>query len=65
MAIIDTDKIIINKTIIGITCNVCGGNLKSREKKKLAQKVINVVTLGKVNMLQYECENCKRHFLLM
>ncbi len=65
MAILDLDKTILRKTIIGITCSACGGNLKRMEKKTLTEKAISAVTFGKINIQQYECDNCKKHFLLV
>lgn len=65
MAIIDLDKIIFKKTIIGITCSGCGGNLKHITEKTITGKIISALTLGKVKGNHYECENCKKHFILI
>jgi len=35
MALLDLDKIIIKRTVIGIRCTACGGNLVGYKKKHL------------------------------
>jgi len=65
MALLDLDKIIINRTIAGINCNNCGGTLKLIEKKSNTVKIINMLTLGKVKSKNYECELCKKQFILI
>lgn len=60
MAILNLEKIVFTKTIIGITCKRCGGNLKAKEKKSFTEKIITVLTLGTIKTKLYQCERCKK-----
>jgi hypothetical protein len=65
MALLDLDKIIIKRTILGIRCTACGGNLVMAKKRTLLGRLIKWIALGTVTPKNYECENCqKRHLLL-
>ncbi|RDB02377.1 hypothetical protein DVG78_28995 [Runella aurantiaca] len=59
------DKIIINRTIFGIRCTDCGGNLVITKKRMLLSHCIRLVSFGLIKPEQYECENCKKKYLLI
>ena len=65
MALLDLDKIIIKRTIIGIRCSSCGGNLEVSKKKSMAGHFINLASFGAIKPKNYECENCKKRHLLI
>jgi hypothetical protein len=65
MALIDLDKIIIKRTILGIRCTACGGNLVVSKKKSIAGRLASVISLGTIKAENYECETCKKGFLLL
>lgn len=65
MALLDLDKIIIKRTVIGIRCASCGGKLVAAEKKSIAEKIIKVISFGTIKPKNYECENCKKKYLLL
>lgn len=65
MPLLNLDNIIIQKTIIGINCMTCGGNLKLVEKKSFAQKIIKAFTLGTFNTKLYQCESCKKIYTVI
>jgi len=65
MAILELDKIIFTKTVIGIVCTKCGGDLKPTGKKHLSDKVFNVVSFGKVKIRRYQCDNCKKKYIIL
>jgi uncharacterized protein with PIN domain len=65
MAILDIDKIIIKRTIAGVNCRVCGGLLKETKKKSISGRIITAATMGILKTKQYECEICKRKYLLI
>jgi ribosomal protein S27E len=64
MAILDLDKIVFNRTIIGIVCEKCGGNLKQSGKAKATRWLIRILSFGKKKARCYECENCKTKYLV-
>jgi hypothetical protein len=65
MALLDLDKIIIKRTILGIRCTSCGGNLVPVKRKSIIGRLIKLVSFGTIKPENYECENCrKRHLLL-
>jgi hypothetical protein len=65
MAILELDKIIFKKTVIGILCIKCGGGLKQTGKVKLSAKIISLITFGKVKIRHYQCENCKKKYMIL
>ena len=65
MALLDLEKIIIKRTILGIRCTVCGGNLVLAKKKSSAGRFIKLISFGTINPKNYECENCKKRHLLL
>ena len=65
MALIDLDKIIIKRTILGIRCTVCGGNLVVSNRKSFAARFATVISFGVAKPENYECETCKKRFLLL
>ncbi|GAB3900129.1 hypothetical protein GCM10028803_22450 [Larkinella knui] len=65
MGLLDLDKIIIKRTILGIRCHSCGGNLVLVAKRSLAGRFIKLVTLGAVNPKNYVCEQCRKRYMLL
>jgi len=65
MALLDLDKIIIKRTILGIRCTSCGGNLVISKKKSITGRFIKLVSFGTIKPKYYECENCKKRHLLL
>jgi ssDNA-binding Zn-finger/Zn-ribbon topoisomerase 1 len=65
MALLDLDKIIIKRTIIGIRCTSCGGNLVVAKKRSIVGRFIKLVSFGTIKPKNYECENCKKRHLLL
>jgi hypothetical protein len=65
MALIDLDKIIVKRTILGIRCTVCGGNLIVSEKKSVISKLARSISLGTVRPEDYACETCKKRYILL
>jgi uncharacterized protein with PIN domain len=65
MALIDLDKIIVKRTILGIRCTVCGGNLAISQKKSVASRLVRFLSLGTVKAESYQCETCKKRYLLL
>jgi uncharacterized protein with PIN domain len=65
MALLDLDKIIIKRTIVGIRCTSCGGGLEIAKKKSITGRFIKLVSFGAIKPKNYECENCKKKYLLI
>ena len=65
MALIDLDKIIVKRTILGIRCTVCGGNLVISTKKSFASQLARMLSLGTVKAEDYQCETCKKRYMLL
>jgi hypothetical protein len=65
MSLLDLDKIIIKRTIVGIRCTSCGGNLVDAKKKSLIGQLVRVISLGIIKPKNYQCENCKKRFVLL
>jgi len=65
MAILELDKIIFQKPDTGIHCIECGGDLKQIGKTKLLGKLIAWITLGKVSIRRYQCDNCKKKYIIL
>jgi ssDNA-binding Zn-finger/Zn-ribbon topoisomerase 1 len=65
MALLDLDKIIIKRTVIGIRCTSCGGNLVIVKKRSILGRFITLVSFGSIKPKKYECENCKKKYLLI
>lgn len=64
MALLDLDKIIIKRTVIGIRCTKCGGNLLPRKKSILCH-IMRFVSFRTLKPQRYKCETCnKKHLLL-
>jgi len=65
MAILELDKIIIKKPDTGIHCMHCGGDLKQYGKIKFSEKIIARLTFGKVIIRHYQCDNCKKKYIIL
>jgi hypothetical protein len=65
MAILELDKIIVKKSDTGIHCVKCGGDLKQNGKINLPEKIISSITLGKVRIRHYQCDNCKKKYIVL
>jgi hypothetical protein len=65
MAILELDNIIIKKPDTGIQCMHCGGDLKQSGKIKLSAKIIAFITLGKIKIRHYQCDNCKKKYIVL
>ncbi|MEO8149975.1 MAG: hypothetical protein ABI723_20215 [Bacteroidia bacterium] len=65
MPLLDLDKIIIQKTIIGVNCVACGGNLKHINKRSFTAKVITAFTFGKIKAKLYQCETCNKFYTVI
>ena len=59
MALIDLDKIIIKRTIQGIRCTACGGNLVVSKRKSIVGRLASMISFGAVKPESYACETCK------
>lgn len=64
MTLLDVDKIIIKRTIVGIRCSECGGNLVISKKKSITSRILKVFSFGIIQTKNYECETCKKRHLL-
>lgn len=64
MGLLDLDKIIIKRTVLGIRCTVCGGNLVVSDRKCHIARLAKIVSLGKLKPECYECETCKKRYTL-
>jgi len=65
MGLLDLDKIIVKRTIVGIRCPSCGGNLIEAKKKPFIALVIKMISFGRSKPKTYECENCKKRIVLL
>ena len=65
MGLLDLDKIIIKRTIVGIRCASCGGNLVIAKKRSIAGQFIKLISFGTIKPKNYECENCNKKYLLL
>ena len=65
MAILELDKIIIKKPDTGIHCINCGGDLKQNNQIKLLRKIIAFISLAKLRIGHYQCDNCKRKYMIL
>ncbi len=65
MGLLDLDKIIIKRTILGIRCSACGGNLAATTTKSMRARLIRWLSLGSVKPKNYECEQCRKRYLLL
>ncbi|GAB4024556.1 hypothetical protein [Spirosoma gilvum] len=63
MGLLDLDKIIIKRTVLGIRCTACGGNLVIAEKKSAAGWFMKVISFGVIQPETYKCETCSKRFL--
>jgi hypothetical protein len=64
MGLLDLDKVIIKRTVLGIRCTSCGGNLVETAKPSTAGRIIQIVSLGTIKPKYYTCENCRKRFML-
>lgn len=65
MSLLDLDKIIIKRTVQGIRCHACGGNLIRTNKICVLGRLVKIASLGKLQPACYECETCKRRYTLL
>lgn len=59
MALLNLNMIVFNRTIIGITCAKCGGNLI--EKQAAIGKTLWVFSFRRVKYSRFRCEKCNRN----
>ena len=64
MGLLDLDKIIIKRTVLGIRCTVCGGNLVVSPKMSVLGRLAMMVSLGARKPECYQCETCKKRYTL-
>jgi hypothetical protein len=64
MGLLDLDKIIVHRTIIGIRCTSCEGNLIPK-KVSFTARFAKLISFGKIKPKDYACENCKKKFVLL
>ncbi|HKR05414.1 MAG TPA: hypothetical protein VJY62_12335 [Bacteroidia bacterium] len=64
MALLNLDKVEIKRTTIGIICPKCGGDLIPSAIKNMGSKIMHVVSLGTIQVHNYNCKNCKNKFNL-
>ncbi|WP_218147669.1 hypothetical protein [Dyadobacter sp. SG02] len=65
MGLLDLDKIIIKRTIVGIRCTLCGGNLIASDRKCHIARLAKIFSLGRLKPECYECETCKKRYTLL
>ena len=65
MGLLDLDKIIIKRTIMGIRCAACGGNLVISDRLCVVGRLAKIVSLGRLKPECYECETCKKRYTLL
>jgi uncharacterized protein with PIN domain len=65
MAILDLDKIIFRKQYSGILCLNCGGDLKKCTHPKIPGKIISWLSMGRIKIGHYQCENCKKRYTVL
>ena len=49
MALLDLDKIIIDRTIVGINCRDYGGNMVAAKKRSITSRIIQVLSFGTIH----------------
>lgn len=64
MGPINTDKLVFNKTIIGVMCPCCGGALCLSKEKTTKDKVLRIISFGLFNPKSYCCKNCQKKYTL-
>ena len=64
MGLLDLDKIIVQRTIIGIRCTKCEGNLVAK-KVSFTAHLATLISFGKIKPKNYECEGCKKKYMLL
>jgi hypothetical protein len=64
MGLLDLDKIVVHRTIIGIRCTKCAGNLLTK-KVTLTARLVKLISFGKIKPTNYECESCKKKYVLL
>lgn len=60
MALLDLNKIVLQRTVIGITCPGCGGLLEAVLVKAGWQQKQRVKKLKPTG--HYRCQDCRRHY---
>ncbi len=65
MGLLDIDKIIVKRNIVGIRCPSCCGNLVEAKKKPFITLVVKIISLGRIKPKTYECETCKKRTVLL
>lgn len=65
MSLLDLDKIIIKKNVLGIRCPACGGNLLLTDKRCVIGWFSKIVSLGRLKPECYECETCRKRYTLL
>lgn len=64
MGLLDLDKIIVQRTVIGIRCTSCGGNLHLK-KISFGGRLIRLVSFGMIKPKNYACESCGKKYVLI
>ncbi len=64
MGLLDLDKIIIKRTVFGIRCKACGGNLLVSDKRCILGCLAKILSFGRIRPDCYECETCKKRYTL-
>jgi uncharacterized protein with PIN domain len=64
MGLLDLDKIVVHRTIIGIRCTKCEGNLVAK-KVSFTARLANLISFGRIKPKNYECESCKKKYVLL
>ncbi|OQP44227.1 hypothetical protein A4H97_33270 [Niastella yeongjuensis] len=64
MGLLDLDKIVVHRTIIGIRCISCEGSLLAI-KTTFSARLTKLISFGKIKPTNYECETCKKKYVLL
>lgn len=62
--LLDLEKLVIKRTVIGIRCTVCGGHLIALRKSILCW-TMRILSFGILKPQRYKCESCKKWYLLL
>jgi uncharacterized protein with PIN domain len=64
VAILDLGKTIIKPQIEGVMCPKCGGELNHTKIKAITVLIVKTISLGKINLHSYSCNNCTKSYYL-
>ena len=65
MAILNLENLVINKNVIGISCNACSATLNPIVKTSITGKILMLFTLGAIKSKHYQCAGCKKTYALI